>query len=272
MPEFSATSSAFSAFRNNARTTVPWDAVEAWEEPFAPRERVIRSREERDEATAAAVMKGSDLLRSLNDRPASPALATRIASLDELSNGGLARGSMIELTGERSSGRFSIAMAALAAATNAGEPSALVDLGDHLDPRGAEAAGVELVHLLWLRPQRLKDALQSAEMVLTAGFGLVVLDLGLGNAPVSTLQPGAWVRLSRAAEAQKAVLLLISSQPLHPQAVHSIITARMSGARWARRGGSPALLTGLSVGLEAQHRKGRRRRAHGALTFSLRGE
>src|SRR5512143_1726070 len=49
--------------------------------------------------------------------------------------GGLPRGTLVEVVGRRSSGRFALALAALAAATQAGESAALVDLGDQLDPQ-----------------------------------------------------------------------------------------------------------------------------------------
>src|SRR5262249_57952407 len=46
------------------------------------------------------------------------------------------RNGFVELAARRSSGRFSIAVQALAAATSAGEAAALVGLGDHFDPPG----------------------------------------------------------------------------------------------------------------------------------------
>ncbi len=109
-------------------------------------------------------------------------IATMVPGLDRLLCGGLPRGGLVELSGRRSSGRFSIGLAALASATSSGEAAALVDLGGHLDPQSAEAAGADLTRLLWVRPARLKEAVASTEMLLAAGFPLVVADLGL--APV----------------------------------------------------------------------------------------
>jgi RecA/RadA recombinase len=37
-----------------------------------------------------------------------------------------------------------------------GEAVALIDLGDHFDPRVAEANGVDLRRLLWIRPKTIK--------------------------------------------------------------------------------------------------------------------
>ena len=93
-------------------------------------------------------------------------LATGVEPLDRLLPGGLPKGKLIELAGRRSSGRFSIGLSALASVTSSGEPAALVDLGEHLDPRGAADSGVDLELLLWVRPRRVKEALASAEMLL----------------------------------------------------------------------------------------------------------
>ena len=106
-------------------------------------------------------------------------IATTVPGLDRLLSGGLPRGGLVELSGRRSSGRFSIGLAALASATSSGEAAALVDLGGHLDPQSAEAAGADLTRLLWVRPARLKEAVASTEMLLATGFPLVVADLGL---------------------------------------------------------------------------------------------
>src|SRR5512144_1557460 len=105
-------------------------------------------------------------------------LAAGVEPLDRLLSGGLPRG-LVELVGRRSSGRFSIGLAALASVTSAGEPAALLDPEENLDPQAAAAAGVDLELLLWVRPRRVKETLAAAEILLAAGFPLVVADLGL---------------------------------------------------------------------------------------------
>src|ERR1700757_1616906 len=77
-------------------------------------------------------------------------LATGVQPLDRLLSGGLPRGHLVEIVGPRSSGRFSIGLAALASITSTGEPAALLDSGEHLDPESAAAAGVDLELLLWV--------------------------------------------------------------------------------------------------------------------------
>jgi hypothetical protein len=86
----------------------------------------------------------------LEIRPA-PAMATSgIAALDALT-GGLPRGCLTELYGPASSGRTSIMLAALTAATRRGEYCALIDASDTLDPQSIAAAAIDLDRLLWVR-------------------------------------------------------------------------------------------------------------------------
>jgi hypothetical protein len=91
-------------------------------------------------------------------RPAPEMVSSGIPALDALT-GGLPRGCLTEICGPVSSGRTSLLLAALAAATRRGEFCTVVDASDALDPQSAAAAGVELERLLWVRcgeesPQR----------------------------------------------------------------------------------------------------------------------
>lgn len=170
-------------------------------------------------------------------------LPTGLAAIDGLLGGGLARGRLTELVGRRSSGRFSVVLSALASATSCGEAAALVDRGSHLDPQAARGAGVRLERLLWARPNRVKEALAAAEMLLSAGFPMVAVELGLpplkGGVPEA-----AWVRLSRAAEAEQAVLVLSTPCRLAGFAAGAVV--KMAGPRfeWKGEGRSPILLVG----------------------------
>lgn len=153
--------------------------------------------------------------------------------------GELKRGSLIELTGARSSGRLAVGLAVLAAATAAGEAAAFVDAGDCFDPRAARDAGVRLERLLWVRPRRLKEALGASELLLGAGFPLVVLDLpDAAGAP-----PAAWLRLSRLAEKTSAVLLAVTTAPV--TGAKSLVRAEPGRGRW-----TDTTLDGIAVRLQ----------------------
>ena len=83
-------------------------------------------------------------------RPAPEMASSGIPALDALT-GGLPRGCLTEICGPASSGRTSVLLAALAAATHRGEYCALIDASDALDPHSLSAAGVDLDRFLWVR-------------------------------------------------------------------------------------------------------------------------
>ncbi|MBI3399810.1 MAG: hypothetical protein HY048_00195 [Acidobacteria bacterium] len=74
-----------------------------------------------------------------------------ITTLDARLGGGVPRGQLSEIVGPRSSGRTSVLLQLLAAATARGELVAVVDALDMLDVESAAAAGVDLDRLLWVR-------------------------------------------------------------------------------------------------------------------------
>ena len=76
-------------------------------------------------------------------------------ALDRGLAGGLPRGQVSEVVGPASSGRTSVAWAALAAASRRGESIALIDTFDRFDPPTAQACGIDLSHLLWVRGQAI---------------------------------------------------------------------------------------------------------------------
>ena len=92
---------------------------------------------------------------------------------------GLPQGAITEISGVRSSGRTTFFYSCLAAATAAGELTALIDGSDAFDPVSAEAAGIQLNRLLWVQCHRdPQQTLKTADLVLHgAAFRLIVLDL-----------------------------------------------------------------------------------------------
>jgi hypothetical protein len=195
------------------------------------------------------LLTGAQLLdRRLRERR--KPLATSVDTFDRLQGGGLARGAMIELCGPRSSGRFAIALAALAAATAGAESAALIDGGDHLDPQQAKEAGVDLERLLWLRPRVIKQALLAAETVLAAGFSLVVLDCG--ELPVDRVPDASWRRLARGAIDRAGTLLLITPRPTAGAAAQAVVRADKSRPIWEGAAGHAPLLSGIAVRLNVE--------------------
>ena len=199
-----------------------------------------------------------ELLRELGpylqrgERPAEPLarFATGLPEIDRLLGGGFPRRRLSEITGARSSGRTSLALALLAHTTRAGEVCAVVDAADGFDPSSAQAAGVVLERVLWARAPGLREALRSAERLLEAeGFGLVLLHLAAGD---SRTAPATWSRLARAAAGSGVTLVVLSLERVAGSAAE---VALEMGAAKARFTGTPSLLEGFEVEARlARHR------------------
>jgi hypothetical protein len=165
---------------------------------------------------------------------ASPQMVSSgIRELDALT-GGLPRGCLTEICGPASSGRTSILLATLSAATQRQEICALVDISDAFNPRSAAAAGVNFEKMLWVRcgmrlqksPQRhrvtenkiekpVEQALQVTDLLLqSGGFGVVIIDLGDTPLKMARRIPlTSWFRFQRAIEHTATVLFVISQAP-----------------------------------------------------------
>lgn len=243
--------------------------------PWPPALDIERLRAALPAPLAARIHRGRDLARGRAAAPRRETFPTSLGALDHLLDGGLERGALTELVGGRSSGRFSLALATLAAATAGGEAAALVDLGGHLDPQAARDAGADLERLLWVRPERLRDALAAAETVLGAGFPLVVVDLGYPPVPggrgsrQSQVSDAAWLRLQRAAASQRAALLVSSPYRVSGIAAAAVVRARARRAAWRGRERAPRLLAATEAELRLERSRARPEAAAGAPEAAL---
>ena len=152
--------------------------------------------------------------------PVPEMVSSGIASMDALT-GGLPRGCLTEICGPASSGRTTLLLAALAAATQRGEFCVVVDGSDALHPQSVAAAGVALDRLLWVRcgealpaEHGLEQLLRVADLLLeSGGFGLIALDLGdLPPQTARRIPLTTWFRFRRAVEHTPTVLLAIERQ------------------------------------------------------------
>jgi hypothetical protein len=185
--------------------------------------------------------------------------------LDGALRGGLPRGQLSELSaapggvvrpGARTSGRTTLLLQLMAAATRRGELAALVDTGDRLDVASARAAGVDLGRLLWIRgddgplDRAVNRALKALNLVLQAGgFGVVAIDLAdvpalaLRSLPFTT-----WLRVQRTIEGSDTACVLVVPEPLARSA--GGLTLMVSGtARWTGSADRSRRLTGVDVGV-----------------------
>ena len=162
--------------------------------------------------------------------PVHDVAATDAAALDARLGGGFPRGQLSEIVGPRSSGRTSLLLQTIAAATARGELVALVDALDMLDVESASAAGIDLTRLLWIRghvvtnpgmcrdmnQRALEQAIRAFALVLQAGnFGLVVFDAAEAPAEAMRRLPfTTWLRLQRMVEGTATACVLAGAHPM----------------------------------------------------------
>jgi hypothetical protein len=160
------------------------------------------------------------------------------------------RGHLSEIVGARSTGRMAVLVAALAAAAGRGEAVALIDPLDQFDPPSAEAAGLDLSRLLWVRGvpassdrvslarecgtghALIERALKAVSLVLQAGnFGVVALDLGEVPPTVWRHVPfTTWLRLQRAIEGSQTVCVLTGPAPIARSTLGATVVLTRAGA------------------------------------------
>ena len=184
----------------------------------------------------------------LEVRPRPEMISTGIPEIDTIT-GGIPCGCLTEIYGSASSGKTSVLLATISAATRRDETCVLVDASDSFDPASGKAAGVEFGKLLWVRCGRaalcnsvpsvvedfktqnhrehrvtqrkaqsefkLEQVLKTTDLILqSGGFGLVALDLaGIPEKFVRRIPLASWFRFQRAVEHTKTALLVISEFP-----------------------------------------------------------
>jgi len=186
-----------------------------------------------------------DLLERGSAAEGEETLPVSLPALARLLPHGLARSELLELVGTCSSGRFSLVMTLLGAATSVGEAVTLVDLGDHFDPQAAANAGVLLERLLWLRPTHLRAALAATETAITGGLALVVLDLGTAPIPGGRGAQSSWLRLLMKARSHRAALLVSSPYRVCGAAATIVVETAKKRAEWQGADASNLLLQTL---------------------------
>jgi hypothetical protein len=148
--------------------------------------------------------------------------------------GGLPRGSLTEICGPPCSGRTSILFSALASRTAQPEACALVDGRDAFDPHSAEAAGVNLKNLLWVRCRNVDQSLRATDLLLQGGgFGLIVLDLS--DIPPETMRYvplNAWFRFRKTVEDTPTILLLLEQESNAKTCASLVLGLGMDSAHW----------------------------------------
>src|ERR1700681_3595557 len=188
----------------------------------------------RFDAESALARRGVAAPFTYRDRRLIETVSAGIPEIDSLA-GGLPRGSLTEICGPPCSGRTSLLLSALASRTAHQEVCALVDGRDAFDPYSAEAAGVELKQLLWVRCRNIDQAFRATDLLIQGGgFGLIALDLG--DIPPETVRYvplNAWFRFRRAVEDTPTILMLIEQEANAKTCASLVLWLEAEPARWA---------------------------------------
>jgi hypothetical protein len=216
-------------------------------------------------ATVESALRERKLDRTLTTAvPTVERMHTDVAALDACLRGGLPRGQVSEITGPSSSGRTTLLLALVAAATRRGEVAAIVDTFDRLDVASTVAAGIEPTRLLWVRGQaiagapaagveRALDRPQKAfTLVLQAGgFGVVALDVADVPGPALARLPfTTWLRVQRMVAGSETAGVIVAPQPLARSAGGSTLalsSSTTSAMQWAGTSPRSRRLAGLDV-------------------------
>jgi recombination protein RecA len=169
------------------------------------------------------------------DRQEVVTVSSGIAAIDSLT-GGLPRGALTEIFGPSCSGRTSLLLAALSARTAQEEACALIDGGDAFDPHSAEAAGVELQKLLWVRCRNVEQTLRATDLLLQGGgFGLIAVDLSdIAPRLVRHVPLDSWFRFRRAVEDTPTILMLLEQESNAKSCASLGLRLEAGAAGWSR--------------------------------------
>jgi len=135
---------------------------------------------------------GKGSIMRLGDRPATrvDSIPTGALTLDiALGVGGLPRGRVIEIFGQESGGKTTLALHAVAEAQKLGGIAAFIDVEHALDPEYAKAIGVDIDALLVSQPSSGEEALEITEQLIRSGaVDIIVVDSVAALVPKSEIE------------------------------------------------------------------------------------
>lgn len=142
-------------------------------------------------------------------------LPTGLAALDDVTGGGLPKGTITELTSPKLSGGSALVISALLhAACRERYFIALLDGRDSFDPESL--GNTRLQSLLWVRCTKAVEAVKAADLLLRDGnFRLIILDLVLNAAEeLRKIPQTSWYRLQRLVEPTSAAFLVLTRRSM----------------------------------------------------------
>jgi recombination protein RecA len=183
------------------------------------------------------------------DRRVVDTASSGIPEIERLA-GGLPRGGLTEICGPPCSGRTSLLLSALAARTAQAEVCALVDGRDGFDPQAAEAAGVRLEQLLWVRCRDIEQSLRATDLLVRGGgFGLIAVDLAdIDPKTVRGVTLNTWFRFRRAVEDTPSILLLLEQESNAKTCASLVLRLEAEPVEWLSQCRPPGRETGINSG------------------------
>jgi hypothetical protein len=179
------------------------------------------------------------------DVKARPPIATIPTGIDHIDRalGGIPVGAITELVAPRfiSAGQKSMQAQLLARATQE-QLCALVDATDSFDPKSAQAIGVDLQRLLWVRctgngMKSLEQAFKCADLLLqgSGGFGIIIVDLsGLSPRFVRKVPLTTWFRFRAVVEKQGTALVFSTPHAVTSTCSELALAFSMQHVRWSQ--------------------------------------
>jgi recombination protein RecA len=161
--------------------------------------------------------------------------------------GGIPKGALTQICAPAgiTSGRTSMLVAMLAQATGKEQFCALVDAMDCFDPESAEANGVCLSYLLWVRcsGRRMKSVEQAFKavdiLIQNGGFGVIAIDLGdVDEKLIRKIPLTTWFRFARVMEPLPTALVMLLPYPAAQNCAALTLNVSAS-AQWSGTGTLP---------------------------------
>ncbi|HZQ19489.1 MAG TPA: hypothetical protein VFA90_12260 [Terriglobales bacterium] len=131
-------------------SSLSWNAADITSSPFLPAQTPDKKTHILNHISGSKILMDVRPASRLEVRPRPEMISTGIAELDALT-GGFPRGCLSEICGSGSSGKSSVLLATIAAASRRGESCVLIDASDSFDPESGAAARINFGKLLWVR-------------------------------------------------------------------------------------------------------------------------
>ena len=174
--------------------------------------------------------------------------------------GGIPKGTLTQVCAPAgvTSGRTTLLLSLLGQVTGKEQFCAVVDAGDCFDPESADAMGVCLSRLLWVRctergMKTVEQAFKAADILIqNGGFGVIAVDLGnIDEKLVRKIPLTTWFRFARVME--KLPTALVIMLPYSAAQSCAALTLNMGASvEWSRTGvaSHTQLVLGVNFNIE----------------------